>query len=63
MSDTPYADRGLDGTMDKLNEYRRENLKEIARLEALIKEKDKCDHCGYKQVVTLLLKEVWGKLI
>lgn len=58
---TPYADRGLDGTMDMLNEYRRKNLKEIARLEALIKEESKCDHCGYKQIATSL-KGVWGKL-
>ena len=58
---TPYADRGLDGTMDWINEFRKENLKEIVRLEALIKEKNKCDHCGYKQIVTSL-KDVWGKL-
>ena len=54
---TPYADRGLDGTMDRINEYRRKNLEEIARLEVLIKEKDKCDNCAYIKLVNKFIIE------
>lgn len=36
-------------------------LKTMKDLENKDKEESKCDHCGYRQIVTSI-KDVWGKL-